>query len=77
MQLSVAQWRSGGYVGGGRPLGGRTLVIGGSRYPGAVSADGWQQRSALPLWGLHPAVPALESVCLGVVIPTLEFAGFR
>ena len=34
MQLSVAQWRPGEYVGGGRP-GGRTLLIGGSQYPGA------------------------------------------
>ena len=33
MQLSVAQWRPGGYVGGGRPCWGRTLIIGGSRYP--------------------------------------------
>ena len=29
MQLSVAQWRPGGYVGGGRPCWGRALVIGG------------------------------------------------
>ena len=53
MQLSAAQRRPGGYVGGGRPLGGRTLVIGGLRYPGAVSADGWRQRSTLPLEGLR------------------------
>ena len=53
MQLSVAQRRPGGYVGGGRPLGGRTLVIGGSQYPGAVSADGWRQRSTPPLEGLR------------------------
>ena len=31
-------------MGGGLPWW-RTLVIGGSRYPGAVSADGWRQRS--------------------------------
>ena len=27
--------------------------------------------------GLHLAVLALGSVCLGVVVPTMEFAGFR
>ena len=39
----------------------------------------------LPLWatdapsaaGLHPVVLALGSACLGVLVPTLEFAGFR
>ena len=45
--------------------------------PATWLAAGWRQRRTLPLWGLHPAVLALGSVCLGVVVPTLEFAGFR
>ena len=41
--------------------GGRTLVIGGSRYPGAVSADGWRQRSTLPLRGSRARFGQLSS----------------
>ena len=68
MQLSVAQWRPGGYVGGGRPWG-WTLVIGGLEFP-PVAGHFHKER----VWCPRMDAACGEGVLLGGNRPRRKFS---